>query len=349
MATFTFTIGGFINTPSVQDALGSFQLLELDNIEATSFTLTDGTRTLSTVTGNGLLYGILSPEDGPFLVGGEVTGFNFVQASFSGGADTVALNVTGLTTPALRFDELFFGRPGHSLQDAIEVSRLMAEGNDLFNGSTGSDIMNGGNGSDTMFGSDGADFIGGDAGRDALFGGGGRDQLSGGAKGDQLAGGDDNDVLAGGGGSDSLFGGRGNDFLDGNGGRDTIVGGAGADTMNGGAGRDSFVFDLLPARERDADTIQRFITNKDKLVFDANVFDALGPVGPLQAGALAFGRTAQDGDDRILYHRRTGDLFFDADGEGGDDAVLIATMDGFGRRNPELRLSNFLVQTFIDD
>jgi Ca2+-binding RTX toxin-like protein len=348
MATFTFTIGDFVNTPSVQDALGSFQLLELDNNEATSFTLTDGIRTLSTVTGNGLLYGIVTPEDGPFLVGGEITGFNFVQANFSGGADRVVLNVTGLSLPALRFDELFFGRPGHSLQDAIEVSRLMAVGNDLFNGSDGSDIMNGGEGSDTMSGGDGADFIGGDAGRDVLTGDGGRDNLSGGAKGDLVAGGDDNDILSGGGGIDELFGGRGNDFVDGNGGRDTLSGDAGADTMNGGAGRDSFVFDVLSGRERDADTIQRFITNKDKLVFSAEVFDALGPVGPLQAGALAFGRTAQDDDDRILYHRRSGDLFYDADGEGGDAAVLIAIMDGFGRRNPELRLSNFSIQT-IDD
>ena len=47
------------------------------------------------------------------------------------------------------------------------------------------------------------------------------------------------------------------------------------------------------------------------------------------------GKAAHDGSDRIVYDDKTGKLFYDADGNGGDAAVLFAKLDphldlGFG-------------------
>ena len=38
-------------------------------------------------------------------------------------------------------------------------------------------------------------------------------------------------------------------------------------------------------------------------------------------------RRAKDADDHILYHAKSGRVFYDDDGLGGDDAVQIARLD----------------------
>ncbi len=48
--------------------------------------------------------------------------------------------------------------------------------------------------------------------------------------------------------------------------------------------------------------------------------------GALGPDAFVKGRVALDADDRIVYHRATGRLMFDADGTGEADAVTFATL-----------------------
>ncbi|MEA3012136.1 MAG: hypothetical protein QOD42_681, partial [Sphingomonadales bacterium] len=45
------------------------------------------------------------------------------------------------------------------------------------------------------------------------------------------------------------------------------------------------------------------------------------------------------GDDRIVYNQATGQLFYDADGNGAGGAILFATVAG----TPTLGVSDFAV------
>jgi Ca2+-binding RTX toxin-like protein len=140
-----------------------------------------------------------------------------------------------------------------------------------------------------------AQFIQGTNGANTLFGDGGADQL------------------AGLGGSDVLLGGDGDDLLN---------GGTGGDVLNGGAGADMLVFsDALGLSN--IDTVQDFVSGQDRLLVENAVFTGLA-AGVLSSGAFANGTAAQDADDRIIYNQATGELWFDADGNGAGAAVQFA-------------------------
>jgi Ca2+-binding RTX toxin-like protein len=144
-------------------------------------------------------------------------------------------------------------------------------------------------------------------------------------------------TLSGGDGADQLVGFGGNDILLGGSGGDLLNGGAGSDVLNGGQGADLFVFaDALGATNVDA--IQDFATGADKISLDHGIFTGLS-TGALAAGALAIGTAAQDADDRIIYDSTTGNLYYDADGNGAGAAVLFATLSG----HPALAASDIVV------
>ena len=132
--------------------------------------------------------------------------------------------------------------------------------------------------------------------------------------GDLIFGNNDNNVLRGG---------AGNDTIDGGAGDDRIIGGSGSDVLTGGAGADVFVFDSLEG----VDTITDYSVADDSIEFSASVFGSLGPVGSLGAERFLSGAglsSASGAEHRIIYNTTTGDLFYDADGVGGDAAVLLA-------------------------
>ncbi len=135
---------------------------------------------------------------------------------------------------------------------------------------------------------------------------------------------------------DHLSGGGGNDVLNGGAGNDLINGGAGNDVLKGGAGVDTFVFsrDLVDAG---IDHITDFNSKVgEKIMLNAYVFEALDvspklPVdpdardrGPLAASNFCIGKTAQDADDRLVYDKASGALYYDADGNGSGAAVQFA-------------------------
>jgi Ca2+-binding RTX toxin-like protein len=198
------------------------------------------------------------------------------------------------------------------------VENLTYAGSSNFTG-TGNSLANaitGGNGGDTLHGMDGNDIIKGGAGDDLIYGDKQCDILDGGTGNDRLYGGDY---------SDQLMGGEGNDYLTGEDGHDTLNGGSGSDILIGGAGNDSFVFDRAPL-PGNADFIRDFSVPGDTIRLDHAAFDQLGPIGKLDTAAFAHWDDAAAADDRILYDRQTGSLYYDASGGAHDDAQLIVTL-----------------------
>jgi Ca2+-binding RTX toxin-like protein len=136
--------------------------------------------------------------------------------------------------------------------------------------------------------------------------------ITGGALADSLSGKDGNDFLVGLDGNDSLSGGNGNDFL---------IGGLGADKLAGGAGADTFGY--ANAGEG-GDTITDFDTTQDHLQLSGAGFGVSG------VGDITFvsgtNPLASGSGPTLLYNTHTGAILWDADGAGGADAVLLATL-----------------------
>jgi hypothetical protein len=227
-------------------------------------------------------------------------------------------------------------------------------GADLVLGGAGDDRLVGGHGSDRLRGERGvdtADFSADPGARNvrvSLVAGtatmasdpGAVDRLAGienvvGTAGsDRIAGSAGANLMKGLAGNDRISGLGGNDLLDGGGGRDTLAGGAGTDTLrggpardnlSGGGGRDRFVVDAAPGTAG-ADLIRDFARRDDAIVLDNRVLKHVGSEGRLAADAFHLGRAASDAEDRILYDRSGGLLFYDPDGIGGAGQIRIAVL-----------------------
>ena len=154
----------------------------------------------------------------------------------------------------------------------------------------------------------------------------GNDTLIGTAAADDIHGNGGNDFMQGGDGADTVLGGSGNDTMSGNNGNDWVRGGTGNDQVSGGGGQDSFAFHDFGATN--ADVLTDFAGGWDNIQLDLNAFTALGSTGRFAAGDARFrlGTAAQDADDRIIYNQATGQLWYDADGNGAGAAQLVATL-----------------------
>ena len=203
--------------------------------------------------------------------------------------------------------------------------------------------INAGQGDDTLMGGDENDFLVGGAGADRMIGGLGNDSYIVDNAGDRVveaAGGGTDTVLAG---IDYQLGrevenltlsgtadvdGTGNkldNVITGNVGANVLDGGFGADVLTGGAGADTFAF-TTRLSSRNVDEVTDFAVGEDTLSLSSDVFAGLDE-GGLDRSELSYNK-ARDADDRIIYDRRTGELFFDQDGSGGDfQAVLFARLD----------------------
>ncbi|MEO7221306.1 MAG: VCBS domain-containing protein [Devosia sp.] len=219
-------------------------------------------------------------------------------------------------------------------------------GDDIVRGGTGLDSLDGGSGDDTVDYSGEKGDLTIDLGRTSgsiakayrdgvaedklrsfenAIGGKGDDLLTGDKRGNMLMGDDGDDLLNGGKGAA----------------RDILSGGRGNDSMIGGDGSDSFLFiDVLSRKE--VDHVADFKRGHDKILLDSTIFAALGPT--LEAEEFV-SRTstkplkAKEADDHLLYNRKTGGLYYDADGRGGDAAILFAKLDG--AKPPALDITDF--------
>jgi hypothetical protein len=140
------------------------------------------------------------------------------------------------------------------------------------------------------------------------------------------------EVVRGDSAADLIRGGVGGDTLTGGGGNDTLAGGDGHDVLRGDGGADVFLFDRKPVSP-DSDVIEDFsFAQGDRIQFDHAIFKGFGlaDLGTLSINAFTIGTEAHDRDDRIIYDRATGRLWYDADGAvtSGYNAqqILIATL-----------------------
>ena len=116
------------------------------------------------------------------------------------------------------------------------------------------------------------------------------------------------------------------DTLTGNAKANAFVGGGGHDVLTGGAGADLF---NLSADAASSDTITDFVHGTDKIVLSRARFAAFINVwGDFPADAFVAAEAATTSQHRVIYNQAEGRLFFDADGVGGLDQVLIATLQG---------------------
>jgi len=216
---------------------------------------------------------------------------------------------------------------------------------DQYIGTRFHDTLNGGAGADTLAGAEGNDTYYVDQVRDQVreLAGQGRDTVvaSGSYSLDAAA---EVEVLklsglssqqganlTGSNSANAITGHGGANILKGMGGSDTLAGGAGKDELWGGAGRDVFVFDTRPNARTNLDKVADFNLRDDAFHLDNAVFTKLGagsaarPV-KFKADMFVKGTKAQDAEDRIVYDRKTGALYYDKDGTGSAAQVKIATL-----------------------
>ncbi len=127
-------------------------------------------------------------------------------------------------------------------------------------------------------------------------------------------------------GNDQLHGLSGNDQVFGQGGNDRLWGDKGNDTLIGGAGNDVFVFDVRPNVKSNLDYVYDFNVKDDTIHLSKKSFSGLAKKGTLSKGAFVIGDHFKDADDRILYHKKAGALFYDPDGTGDAKAIQFATI-----------------------
>ncbi|WP_426164711.1 VCBS domain-containing protein [Pseudoduganella sp. R-34] len=286
----------------------------------------DGNDVLRGGNGNDKLDGGAGSEDMlDFSDGG--TALNFTL-----GASTGTSNAGGLGNDTYSNME---GVIGTSKADIINGS----SNNDVIRGSAGDDVLDGKGGSDLLDFSDGTAGIsfqlvnnGANTFFDASAAGLGKDKYSGF---EGVIGTGKEDTLTGSNLNDQLRGGGGDDVINGMDGSDRIVGGAGADLLTGGAGNDIFVFDASPNA---VDLITDFNASGTGANFDMIELSrsALAGITTMAGSTLSasefvsFAGTGASGtvdaSVRVIYDSVTGNLYFDADGQGAANRTLFATL-----------------------
>jgi Ca2+-binding RTX toxin-like protein len=275
----------------------------------------------------------------------EVIVLSNVADNVSGSAfgDNITANDGDDTIFALSGNDSVYGGTGDdSLYGGDGADKLFGEADD--------DYLHGGSGNDLVYGGAGEDIVAGGSGDDQLWGGADADLYGGGsgldyARYDDANWGNltlrlDNSTLNAGAaaigdtysGIEGLVGGLGNDvilgnaaanFLFGGGGADYIDGLAGSDYLNGGAGADRFRFSTTLGSSN-VDTVAGFVHGTDDLLLLQSLFSAIGTT--LDTSELKFGTAAADANDFIIYNSVTGQLFYDANGNGAGGQTLFATV-----------------------
>lgn len=297
-----------------------------------------------TVTGRGTVQASVSftLADSDNLV---LTGTAAINGTGNGLANMLTGNDAANILSGMGGDDHLIGGGGADTLDG-------GDGNDLLDGGTGNDTMTGGAGNDTFIfdasGDSASELASG--GTDRVFTavtstlaanievgaltGNAAISLTGNTLNNILGGNDAANTLSGGDGDDVLVGLGGNDTLLGGNGADRLVGGSGADTLTGGAGRDTFVLSLFD--DSGADTITDFVSGTDQI-------QLVNPLlyGAVPAAAFRLGTQALDADDLLIYDKAAGKLYFDADGNGAEAKVLIATFSA----NTTLAATDIVMQT----
>ncbi|MDR4307535.1 hypothetical protein IHQ68_13000 [Chelatococcus sambhunathii] len=207
---------------------------------------------------------------------------------------------------------------------------INATGNALANvliGNAAANVLDGGHRADTMNGRSGDDtYYVNDPGDVVIDpAGGGVDRVISTVSFSLAGSYADNLSLVGGGAIDGT-GNRLASVITGNHSANRLDGGAGNDRLSGGGGEDVFRFTAAPGAAN-ADHIADFVVGMDKIELLSRFFPRID-LGELAQSAfkdLSLG--AADADDRVIYDRATGRLFYDPDGSSPGARSLFAILD----------------------
>jgi peptidyl-prolyl cis-trans isomerase A (cyclophilin A) len=110
----------------------------------------------------------------------------------------------------------------------------------------------------------------------------------------------------------------------------TIDGAAGNDTLTGGTGADGFAFTTPLAAKGNVDTVFGLDPQQDTLLLGSNIFSAYSQPGAVPAADLVLSGKpkATAANHHLIYNTRTGDLAWDADGNGKQKPVLFVKLVG---------------------
>ncbi len=253
----------------------------------------------------------------------------------TGGDDTINLTTAAnwqYSRPTTNFADAVVAGPGN---DTIDTGA----GHDSVAGGTGKDVLNGGKGNDMVSFYDATASVkltlNGSKQVTVKIGGVAEDKIK---NFENIAGSEFKDKLTGDGGDNVLQGAGGNDILKGGKGNDALVGDEGKDVLEGGSGKDIFVFEQTGAQH--ADTVKDFHHGQDRIMLDEYDFRAIGAkLDASEFYAAPGAAKAHARNDHIVYDTRSGELYYDADGKGGDAGILFAKLSG----HPSLSHGDFII------
>ncbi|MDD5214053.1 MAG: M10 family metallopeptidase C-terminal domain-containing protein [Methylococcales bacterium] len=116
---------------------------------------------------------------------------------------------------------------------------------------------------------------------------------------------------------------------------DTIIGNSVANQLTGGLGKDVFVF-ASTLSDFNVDTITDFNVAEDSLMLDRAIFKALNSSNVLTAQELfisANATAAENATQRVIFNTSAQSLYYDADGAGGESAILFALLPNISTLN----------------
>jgi Ca2+-binding RTX toxin-like protein len=282
--------------------------------------------------GDDTLYGsvgndtLLGGNGNDFMDGGD----GVDTASYSGASAgvTVNLSVAGPQNTGQGIDTLV---SIENLIGAAFADTLTGDSNaNRLNGAGGADSMAGGGGNDVYIVDNSGDTV-------AELPGGGTDTVQSSVS--FALGGNVERLTLTGSANVNAIGNSLNNVLTGNGGDNFLVGLLGNDTLSGKGGADTFRFNTALNASTNVDTITDFAAGTDHIQLDDDIFTQAGAIGTLAAGAFYAGSAAHDASDRIIYDPVSGNLYYDADGNGSVAAILFAHLQsGLALTNADIEI-----------
>ena len=235
------------------------------------------------------------------------------------------------------------GTPGNDILQGTQFADAMTgtAGNDTFNGGEGNDSMTGGGGNDIYIVENAGDTYteGAGGGNDLVISYLATHTLGANVERLQLAGtattGIGNTL------NNTVTGNARNNTLNGDSGNDTLDGIAGSDTISGGIGADFFAFSTALNAVTNVDIVTDFNITDDTIQLENAIFTQFIATGAIPADTFVsgVGAIALDGNDSLIYDTTTGNLSYDADGNGIGAQVVFATLTGI----PALTAADFVI------
>ncbi|SDB31369.1 hypothetical protein [Bauldia litoralis] len=121
----------------------------------------------------------------------------------------------------------------------------------------------------------------------------------------------------------------------------------GNDTFVLGNKTDKILFDSALDAATNVDRIKNFESGDDRLYLDEDFFPMLS-TGKVKGSEFHKGKSAKDADDYLIYHQKTGALYYDADGSGIADKTKFAQFDaGTKLTASDIRVGEYTFDFFV--